>query len=399
MAPCSVYSTNSLSLAFSRSGIAKCFAQRSHRHPTALLCAGERSTATPCPDLEDSREGRQKALFKTLQTDCSAAVAISCEVAPSKQAGNSPAATIVHGHLDATFSDATESDRNQAAQSSIDKAGRKFQPPFTGRERPEEAWHLARLQRQRLLHKRAELKRWPEPEQPPLGVRHPAFIGCKACACCTRTWPLRFFPKKPTSKDGHLELCYGCRAEQLMAVKPFRELNEISTSDSSRPESPPTIIPQTCRQCGFRLPASFFPIRVANMNGRDRSCQACWSGWYQQRPNAPKVQAATKHCSHCNQNKPKADFSRQAAATDGLQSRCKECNRAIKARTESLWHFPVQSKTCNRCTQTKLTSDFSPDARCHDGRQGICRQCRRGGTSKARMKANTSRRRQELQSC
>jgi hypothetical protein len=65
-----------------------------------------------------------------------------------------------------------------------------------------QAWHLARLQRQRLLHKRAELKRWPEPEQPPLGVRHPAFIGCKACACCTRTWPLRFFPKKPTSKDG-----------------------------------------------------------------------------------------------------------------------------------------------------------------------------------------------------
>lgn len=150
------------------------------------------------------------------------------------------------------------------SNSGLESAGRKLQPPFTGRERIEQvpcgtvvfpfrkldamcgfqrelclchpsgvitcrnacidfwvrlrfmqmspdaecclslqAWHLARVQRQHLLHKRAELKRWPEPEQPQLGVPHPAFIGCKTCIRCSRTWPLRFFPKKPTSRDGY----------------------------------------------------------------------------------------------------------------------------------------------------------------------------------------------------
>lgn len=207
----------------------------------------------------------------TTQSHC--VTEVKCRIDIANQQAGAHAARASPKCSGAHHSNCNGSD-GKDTQAGNESAGRKLQPPFTGRERPEEAWHLARVQRQHLLHKRAELKRWPEPEQPPLGVRHPAFIGCKTCVRCSRTWPLRFFPKKPTSRDGHLELCYGCRADHLLAAKPFRELNEISTSDSRRPECPPTTIPQTCRQCGFRLPASFFPIRPANMNGRDRSCQA-----------------------------------------------------------------------------------------------------------------------------
>ena len=49
-----------------------------------------------------------------------------------------------------------------------------------------------------------------------------------------------------------------------------------------RKEHPPTSQPQTCRQCGFRLPAKFFHLYPRNPTGRKHGCQVkptCMATW------------------------------------------------------------------------------------------------------------------------
>mmetsp|Transcript_19893 Transcript_19893/g.60066 ORF Transcript_19893/g.60066 Transcript_19893/m.60066 type:complete len:432 (-) Transcript_19893:1327-2622(-) len=240
-----------------------------------------------------------------------------------------------------------------------------------------QVWHRARMQRQRYLERKKLTAQFPEP-QPQLGLARLALNASKTCERCSKEWPMRFFPLKPTMEDGHLSICFGCKSELLQESKPTLSASELEE------ERQPTNKPYRCKDCGYMLPASFFHIHNSTKTRRYPTCQACVSAAYHSKAKYTPLEAQEhepKICTKCGVMKSRSEFSKMSHALDGKQPHCKRCKalyRRIRTRrstSTSSISIPVEAKTCVRCTKTKPAKDFPLDKRNRDGLHAICRPC------------------------